>query len=111
MRHGGRVPADLDSLVALPGIGRKTANVVLGNAFGIPGMVVDTHVTRLSQRLFLTSQEDPNKIEFDLMEVVPREKWTLLAHLFIEHGRKVCQARKPMCADCVLKDLCPSSSV
>ncbi len=111
MRHGARVPDDLASLVALPGIGRKTANVVLGNAYGIPGVVVDTHVMRLSQLLCLTSQNDPNKIEFDLMEVVPREKWTLLAHLFIEHGRKVCRARKPMCAECVLKDLCPSSSV
>jgi len=111
MRHGGQIPADLESLVALPGIGRKTANVVLGNAYGIPGVVVDTHVTRLSERLSLTSQTDPNKIEIDLMQVVPREKWTLLAHLFIEHGRKVCKARRPLCMDCVLNDLCPSSVV
>jgi endonuclease-3 len=110
-RHGGRVPADLDALVALPGVGRKTANVVLGNAFGIPGVVVDTHVTRLSQRLDLTSHDDPNKIELDLMAIVPREKWTLLAHLLIEHGRRVCKARAPMCAACVLADLCPSSDV
>ena len=109
MRHGGKVPADLEQLVALPGVGRKTANVVLGNAFGIPGVVVDTHVTRLSQRLGLTSQEDPNKIEIDLMELVPRDKWTLVAHLLIEHGRRVCNARAPRCAACVLGDLCPSS--
>ena len=110
-RHGGRVPTDLESLVQLPGIGRKTANVVLGNAFGIPGIVVDTHVTRLSGLLSLTRQTDPNKIELDLMEVVPRDKWTQLAHLFIEHGRRVCVARRPRCAECVLNDLCPSSEV
>jgi len=110
-RHGGRVPSDLDSLVQLPGIGRKTANVVLGNAFGIPGLVVDTHVTRLSGLLSLTGHTDPNKIELDLMEVVPRDKWTQLAHLFIEHGRRVCVARRPRCAECVLNDLCPSSEV
>jgi len=109
MRHGGKVPQDLDSLVALPGVGRKTANVVLGNAFGIPGVVVDTHVSRLSQRLDLTSNDDPNKIEIDLMEIVPRDKWTLLAHLLIEHGRRVCMARSPRCAGCVLSELCPSS--
>lgn len=108
-RHGGKVPADLEALVQLPGVGRKTANVVLGNAFGVPGVVVDTHVGRLSQRLDLTSNQDPNKIERDLMEVVPREKWTLLAHLLIEHGRRVCKARSPQCGTCVLSDLCPSS--
>jgi len=111
LHHDGKVPDDLDSLVRLPGIGRKTANVVLGNAFDIPGLVVDTHVTRLSQLLRLTAQKDANKIEFDLMEVVPRAKWTELAHLFIEHGRKVCVARRPRCAACVLNDLCPSSEV
>jgi len=109
--HGGEVPADLNALVALPGVGRKTANVVLGNAFGIPGVVVDTHVGRLTQRLRLTSNQDPNKIEQDLMQVIPRAKWTLLAHLLIEHGRQVCQARTPHCAECVLRDLCPSSAV
>ena len=108
-RHGGKVPADLDALVQLPGVGRKTANVVLGNAFGIPGVVVDTHVGRLSQRLDLTSNQDPNKIEPDLMAIVPRDKWTLLAHLLIEHGRRVCKARSPQCGACVLSDLCPSS--
>lgn len=110
-RHGGEVPADLDSLVQLPGIGRKTANVVLGNAFGIPGLVVDTHVTRIANLLSLTAHQDPNKIEIDLMEVVPRDKWTDLAHLFIEHGRRVCVARRPRCGECVLNDLCPSSEV
>jgi endonuclease-3 len=110
-RHGGQVPADLESLVQLPGIGRKTANVVLGNAFGIPGIVVDTHVSRIARLLALTGQNDPNKIELDLMEVVPRDKWTELAHLFIEHGRRVCVARRPRCAACVLNDLCPSSEV
>jgi endonuclease III len=111
MRHGGEVPRDLDALVALPGVGRKTANVVLGNAFDIPGLVVDTHVTRLSQLLRLTSEDDPNKIESDLMEIVPQEKWTLLAHLFIEHGRRICIARRPQCGACVLSNLCPSSRV
>ena len=109
--HGGEVPGDLDSLVKLPGIGRKTANVVLGNAFGIPGVVVDTHVGRISHLLNLTAHKDPNKIELDLMQVVPRAKWTSLAHLFIAHGRQVCVARRPRCADCVLNDLCPSSDV
>jgi endonuclease-3 len=109
LRHGGQVPADMEALVALPGVGRKTANVVLGNAFGIPGVVVDTHVSRLSQRLGLTSQEDPNKIELDLMALVPRDKWTLVGHLLIEHGRRVCNARSPRCGACVLGDICPSS--
>jgi len=110
-RHGGQVPADLEALVALPGIGRKTANVVLGNAFGIPGMVVDTHVSRISRLLRLTSNQDPNKIEADLMQVVPRAKWTQLAHLLIEHGRQICKARTPDCARCTLAALCPSSRV
>jgi len=111
VRHGGEIPGDLESLVELPGVGRKTANVVLGNVFGIPSVVVDTHVTRLSQLLGLSSQKDPNKIELDLMEIVPREKWTLLAHLLIEHGRRVCIARRPQCPSCALADLCPSSLV
>ncbi|MFQ5599739.1 MAG: endonuclease III [Candidatus Krumholzibacteriia bacterium] len=109
--HGGEVPADLDRLVELPGIGRKTANVVVGNAFGIPGVVVDTHVARISRLLALTAQKDPNKIECDLMDVVPRSRWTQLAHLFIDLGRRVCVARRPRCAECVLNDLCPSSQV
>jgi endonuclease-3 len=111
LRHGGKVPQDLDSLVQLPGIGRKTANVVLGNAFGIPGLVVDTHVTRIAGLLGLTSETDATKIEIDLMQLAPRDKWTALAHLFIDHGRKVCIARRPQCAACVLNDLCPSSTV
>ncbi len=110
-RHGGQVPRDMESLVALPGVGRKTANVVLGNAFGIPGLVVDTHVGRLSRRLDLTSHDDPVKIEYEMMEIVPRDKWTLLAHLLIEHGRRVCNARSPQCGACLLQDLCPSSEV
>lgn len=104
--HGGEVPADLDVLVKLPGIGRKTANVVLGNAFGIPGIVVDTHVARVSNRLGLSANRDPEKIERDLMEVVPRERWVLFCHQLIQHGRAVCQARKPKIAVCPLRELC-----
>jgi endonuclease-3 len=111
-RHGGDIPADMDSLVKLPGVGRKTANVVLGNAFDTNvGVVVDTHVTRVSQRLALTKQTDPVKIEQDLMKLFPREGWTMLSHLFIEHGRQICDARKPKCDACPLSDLCPSSRV
>ncbi|HEX7091350.1 MAG TPA: endonuclease III [Longimicrobiales bacterium] len=111
-RHGGRVPDEMDALVALPGVGRKTANVVLGNAFGkAEGVVVDTHVTRLSNRLGLTRHKDAAKIEADLMEIVAREDWTDLAHLFIYHGRAVCRAPKPRCGACVLADLCPSAAV
>jgi endonuclease-3 len=110
-RHGGRVPDEMDALVALPGVGRKTANVVLGNAFGkAEGVVVDTHVTRLSNRLGLTRHRDPGKIEADLMACVAREDWTDLAHLFIYHGRAVCRAPKPRCGECVLADLCPSAA-
>ncbi|MBX6364500.1 MAG: endonuclease III [Gemmatimonadetes bacterium] len=111
-RHGGRVPADMDALVKLPGVGRKTANVVLGNAFGMAaGVVVDTHVKRLSARLGLTAHTDPETIEADLMDIVAREDWTDLSHLFIYHGRAVCKAPKPRCAACVLADICPSSLV
>ena len=109
-RHGGQVPDTMDALVELPGVGRKTANVVLGNAFGkAEGVVVDTHVTRLSNRLGLTRHRDPEKIEADLMACVAREDWTDLAHLFIYHGRAVCKAPKPRCGECVLADLCPSA--
>ena len=102
----------MEELVRLPGVGRKTANVILGNAFGRnEGIVVDTHVTRVSQRLALTGQNDPVKIEQELMTLFPREQWTLLAHLLIEHGRRVCDARNPKCEQCVLSDLCPSSKV
>jgi endonuclease III len=111
-RHGGAVPADMEALTALPGVGRKTANVVLGNAFGrADGIVVDTHVTRLSNRLGLTREKDAVRIEQDLVPVTPREEWTDLAHLFIDHGRAVCKAPTPRCEACVLADLCPSSRV
>jgi endonuclease-3 len=111
-RHGGEVPADMEALVALPGVGRKTANVVLGNAFGRnEGVVVDTHVTRLSNRLGLTTESDAVKIEGALVPLFPREHWTMLSHLLIEHGRRTCDARAPRCADCFLADLCPSALV
>ena len=111
-QHGGVVPQTMDELTPLPGVGRKTANVVLGNAFGKnEGVVVDTHVGRISQLLGLTRQTDAVKIEQDLVAIVPREEWTLFSHLLIHHGRAVCIARRPRCADCVLADLCPSSSV
>ena len=110
--HGGEVPASLEQLVALPGVGRKTANVVLGNAMGrIEGIAVDTHTQRLSRRLFLTTEEDPEKIERDLMAVLPQEDWTRFALLLQDHGRKVCKARKPECAVCPVADLCPSAEV
>ena len=110
--HGGEVPDTMDELVALPGVGRKTANVVLGNAFGKnEGVVVDTHVARISKLLGLTKQTDPARIEQDLMKVVPREEWTLFPHLMIHHGRAICIARRPRCQDCVLADICPSSQV
>ena len=99
-------------LVQLPGVGRKTANVVLGNAFGLnEGVVVDTHVGRLSGRLELTRATDPVKIEQDLMPLFPRADWTLLSHLLIDRGRKICNARKPLCASCPLADLCPSAQL
>lgn len=111
-RFGGEVPRDMNELVTLPGVGRKTANVLLGNAFGInDGVVVDTHVTRLAQRLGLTRETDPVAIERDLMALFPREQWTMLSHLLIWHGRRVCEARKPRCGDCSLADRCPASAV
>jgi endonuclease-3 len=110
--HGGEVPATMDELKALPGVGRKTANVVLGNAFGKnEGVVVDTHVQRLSRRLGLTDETDPEKIERDLIPLIPREDWTLWSHLLIDHGRKVCKARKPECPVCRVADLCPSAEI
>jgi endonuclease-3 len=100
----------MDELILLPGVARKTANVVLGNAFGIAsGVVVDTHVSRLSQRLALTAEKEAEKIERDLIELVPRSVWILFPHLLIAHGRKICKARTPLCAECVLEKLCPSS--
>ncbi len=109
-RFGGEVPAEMDVLVQLPGIGRKTANVILGNAYNIAsGIVVDTHVRRLAGRLGLSSHTDPDKIEQDLLAVVPREDWIIFAHLLILHGRKICVARAPKCPVCPLNDLCPSA--
>jgi endonuclease-3 len=111
-RHNGEVPDSMDALVKLPGVGRKTANVIMGNAFRKnEGVVVDTHVGRLSLRLGLTKQTDPVKVEQDLMPLFPREDWALLAHLLIFHGRRVCFARSPNCEMCVLNDICPSSTV
>jgi endonuclease-3 len=111
-RHGGIVPEEMHTLVELPGVGRKTANVVLGNAFDRnEGVVVDTHVARVSGRLGLTRQDDPVKIEQELMPLFPRDRWTMLAHLLIWHGREVCEARTPRCERCVLSDLCPASRV
>lgn len=110
--HDGQVPATMAELVHLPGVGRKTANVVLGNAFGRDeGIVVDTHVARLSRRLGLAAGDSPEAIERELMELVPREAWTLWAHLLIFHGRQVCPARRPRCASCVVADLCPSAEL
>ena len=111
-RHGGEVPSTMDELVLLPGVGRKTANVVLGNAFHTnEGVVVDTHVGRLAIRLGLTNETDPVKVEQILMRLFPREDWALLSHLLIFHGRRVCIARAPKCGECVLNDICPSSRV
>jgi len=111
-KHRGEVPRTMDELTHLPGVGRKTANVILGNAFGLDeGIVVDTHVTRVSFRLGLTRQSDAVKIEQDLVKIVPREKWTLFSHLLIFHGRSICVARRPLCETCPLWDLCPSSLV
>ncbi len=104
--YGGQVPRTLEELVALPGIGRKTANVILGNAFGIPGLVVDTHCGRVSQRLGLTRQKDPVKIEFDLMPLVPPERWTKFSLQLIWHGRAICTAKNPRCPQCPLLPHC-----
>jgi len=111
-KHGGKVPETMADLCALPGVGRKTANVVLGNAFHIDeGIVVDTHVMRLSQRLGLTKQDDPVKIELDLIKLVPREHWTDWSHWLIWHGRRRCYARKPDCSQCEVFKLCPSGKI
>jgi endonuclease-3 len=111
-QHGGRIPDEMDALVKLPGVGRKTANVVLGNAYGKnEGVVVDTHVGRVSARLGLTKNTDPVKVEQDLVQLFPRKNWTMVSHLMIEHGRRICEARRPKCEVCFLNDLCPSSRV
>jgi endonuclease-3 len=109
-RHGGEVPRTMEELTALPGVGRKTANVVLSNAFRIAvGVVVDTHVTRVSARLGLTASDDAVKIEQDLMKLIPQKEWTNFSHRLIAHGRTICIARKPKCAQCGLNELCPSA--
>jgi endonuclease-3 len=109
-RFGGEVPKTLEELITLPGVGRKTANVILGNVFGIPGIVVDTHVQRVSQRIGLTKNNDPVKIEFDLMEIVPKEEWTHFSSLLIWHGRRTCIARGPLCEQCPIWKLCDYGS-
>lgn len=109
-QYGGVVPQTMDELLELPGVARKTANVVLGNAFGIhAGVVVDTHVTRLSHRLGLSQEKTAEKIEQDLIGIVPKKEWVIFPHLFIAHGRAICKARSPLCEECVLEKLCPSS--
>jgi len=110
-RHGDQVPADQDALVGLRGVGRKTANVVLGNCFGIPGIVVDTHVGRLCRRMGFTRATDPVKVEHEMMEIVDREDWTLSNHLLIDHGRNLCSARRPLCGECPISSLCPKVGV
>jgi endonuclease-3 len=108
-RFDGRVPDAMEELVALPGVGRKTANVVLGNAFGVPAIACDTHVIRLCRRLGLSENSDPVKLEFDLAEIIPKKSWTLFSHLLILHGRNVCQARKPDCKNCRIAKFCPAA--
>jgi endonuclease III len=108
--YGGQVPKTMDELLELPGVARKTANVVLGNAFGIKaGVVVDTHVSRLSHRLGFSEEKTAEKIEQDLIELVPRKDWVIFPHLMIYHGRKICKARNPLCSECVIEKFCPSS--
>jgi len=109
--HGGEVPSTLEQLVELPGVGRKTANVVLGDAFNTPGITVDTHVGRLSRRMGLTVHDDPVKVERDLMALVPRKHWTTFSHRMILHGRAICDARKPLCEVCLLASSCPKVGV
>jgi len=108
-KFGGQVPQTMEDLLQLDGVGRKTANVVLGNAFGIPGIAVDTHVKRLAQRLGMSYSEDPDEIEIDLMNLFPKETWVMLCHLLMAHGRRVCIARSPHCNDCVIRSDCPSA--
>jgi len=107
-KYNGKVPQDFNTLTKLPGVGRKTAAVVAGNAFGIPAIAVDTHVLRLSNLLGFVNTKNPKKIEFKLMELLPKKYWITSTHLFMAHGRKVCIARKPKCAECILNNLCPS---
>ncbi len=111
-RFSGKVPDKMEDILTLPGVARKTANVVLGNAYGIvEGVVVDTHVRRLSHRLGLSAEDNPEKIEKDLMEIVPKKHWRKISYLLIDHGRAVCRAPKPLCKDCVLSKICPSANL
>jgi len=110
-KYKNKLPNTLEELTQLPGVGRKTANVILGNAFGIPGITVDTHMGRLARRLGLTALKDPVKVEFALNEIVPKKDWTEFSHLVIHHGRGDCDARKPLCEQCVLNDLCPKIGI
>ncbi|MDD4495614.1 MAG: endonuclease III [Eubacteriales bacterium] len=105
-KYGGKVPQTLDEMLKLPGVGRKTANLVLGDIYGIPGIVVDTHVIRLSNRIGFTENKDPVKIEFDLMKIVPEESWSRFCHQMVLHGRAVCNARKPKCGECRIREYC-----
>ncbi|MBN2592481.1 MAG: endonuclease III [Sedimentisphaerales bacterium] len=109
-QYGGKVPGTIEELVTLPGVGRKTANCVLGDAFGVPGITCDTHVIRLSRRLGLSENSDPVKLEFDLAEIVPKRNWTAFSHLVITHGRNICTARKPNCRECPIAKYCPSAN-
>jgi endonuclease-3 len=108
--YGGKLPGELKELVKLPGVGRKTANVILGNAFDIPGITCDTHVIRLSGRLGLSANSDPEKLEYDLMEIVPKKEWTNFSNALIYHGRSVCKARKPDCDNCQIAEYCPAAN-
>lgn len=108
---GGKVPGRMEDLLLLPGVARKTANVVLGNAFGVPGLTIDTHMGRLARRMGLSSHSDPVKVERDLAELLPPEEWTMFSHRMIHHGRRVCAARKPLCNSCVVADICPKIGV
>ena len=108
-KHGGKLPQTLDEMIQLAGVGRKTANVVLGNVYGIPSLVVDTHVTRISNLLKFVKTKDAEKIERDLCKIVHKDDWTLFAHLIIDHGRAVCIANRPQCQNCVIAEYCPSN--
>lgn len=105
-KWNGNVPSDMDDLLSLPGVGRKTANVVRGESFGLPGIVVDTHVGRLSRRIGFTKHENPNKVEIDLMKLLAKSKWNKFCHLLIEHGRETCTSRNPKCLNCILSEIC-----
>jgi endonuclease-3 len=109
LEHGGEVPSTLEELIKLPGVGRKTANLVLGDAFGIPGIVVDTHAGRLARRMGLTENNDPEKVEYDLMRVIPKARWTRFCHQLVLHGRAVCSSRKASCGVCTLSEHCPKA--